>query len=106
MSILIKGMEMPENCFECALQTDYGTCGFYSLYVEAGHEVEINKRREDCPLIEVPEVVLDDKCVLPSIIVSGKQGFKCSSCSFGDFDGFHGYKPKYCPNCGAKVEAE
>ena len=55
MSVLVKGMEMPENCFECALQTDCGTCGFYSLYVEAGHEVEINKRREDCPLIEVPE---------------------------------------------------
>lgn len=30
-------------------------------------------------------------------------GFLCSACSFGDFDGFHGYQPNYCPNCGAKV---
>lgn len=30
-------------------------------------------------------------------------GFLCSACRFGDFDGFHGYKPNYCPNCGAKV---
>ena len=30
-------------------------------------------------------------------------GFLCSECSFGDFDGFHGYKPKYCPNCGARM---
>ena len=33
-------------------------------------------------------------------------GFICSVCSFGDFDGFHGYKPNYCPNCGAKAEVE
>lgn len=30
-------------------------------------------------------------------------GFLCSACGFGDFDGFHGYKPHFCPNCGAKV---
>lgn len=33
-------------------------------------------------------------------------GFLCSVCSFGDFDGFHGYRPKYCPNCGAKMRGE
>ena len=30
-------------------------------------------------------------------------GFMCSVCTFGDFGGFHGYKPHYCPNCGAKM---
>ena len=30
-------------------------------------------------------------------------GFLCSACSFGDFGGFHGYTPNYCPNCGARV---
>lgn len=54
MSILIKGMRMPKSCYECALETDYGTCGYYSYYVEAGHDSEINKRRDDCPLIEIP----------------------------------------------------
>lgn len=32
-------------------------------------------------------------------------GFLCSACSFGDFASF-GYKPNYCPKCGAKVVTE
>lgn len=32
-----------------------------------------------------------------------ERGFHCSACKFGDFDGFHGYEPNFCPNCGAKV---
>ena len=54
MSVLIKGMKMPKNCGACPLETDYGTCGYYSLFVEAGHDSEIWKRRDDCPLIELP----------------------------------------------------
>ena len=54
MGIYIKGMEMPDNCVECPLETDYGTCGYYSLFVEAGHDSEVWKRRDDCPLVEVP----------------------------------------------------
>ena len=54
MIVLIKGMEMPDNCGACPLETDYGTCGYYSLFVEAGHDSEIWKRRDDCPLVEVP----------------------------------------------------
>lgn len=33
-------------------------------------------------------------------------GFLCSECHFGDFGGFHGYNPNYCPNCGAKMDGE
>ena len=33
-------------------------------------------------------------------------GLLCRTCGFGDFDGFHGYRPNYCPNCGAKVVSE
>lgn len=54
MSVLIKGMELPDNCSACPLETDYGTCGYYSLFVEAGHDSELWKRRDDCPLIELP----------------------------------------------------
>ena len=32
-----------------------------------------------------------------------ESGFHCSACAFGDFGGFHGHEPNYCPNCGAKV---
>lgn len=41
-------------------------------------------------------------------VVHGKNksanGFLCSVCSFGDFGGFHGYGPNFCPNCGAKMD--
>ena len=35
---------------------------------------------------------------------ASKKGFLCSVCWFGDFGGFHGYEPKFCPNCGARME--
>ena len=52
--VYISGMEMPISCFYCALQTDYGTCGYYSYYIEGGHDCLTDARRDDCPLIEVP----------------------------------------------------
>lgn len=48
MAVLIKGMEMPQNCDECPLNS---TCG-YSLHMPLYHT---EKRHDDCPLIEVPE---------------------------------------------------
>lgn len=53
MSVLIKGMEMPENCFECPLRnTEWTVCQFNSspLY-EKG-------RGWRCPLEEVQESVV------------------------------------------------
>ena len=46
MSILIKGMEMPDSCFHCKLAE---VCQHYKA------EHYANKRHEDCPLEEVPE---------------------------------------------------
>ena len=46
MSILIKGMEMPDSCFHCKLAD---VCQHYKA------EHYANKRHEDCPLEEVPE---------------------------------------------------
>lgn len=31
-------------------------------------------------------------------------GFLCSKCLFGDFGLFKDYTPRYCPNCGAKMD--
>ena len=53
MSILIKGMEMPENCASCDI-----ACGFY---LDLGVDGLLSKicrtesRRPDCPLVPVPE---------------------------------------------------
>lgn len=35
-----------------------------------------------------------------------QDGFLCSECKFGDFGGFHGYEPNFCPNCGADMRGE
>ena len=49
MSVLIKGMGMPEDCFSCPLKEE-GFCNITNAY--AG---EINERNSDCPLVELPE---------------------------------------------------
>ena len=46
MSVLIKGMEMPDSCFHCKLAE---VCQHYKA------EHYANKRHDDCPLEEVPE---------------------------------------------------
>lgn len=47
MNILIKGMEMPNNCWECPLMSNL-SCSY-------NNEIISNtQRREECPLVEVP----------------------------------------------------
>lgn len=53
MGVYIKGMEMPKNCWECPC--DYGSfgecvCGLTEKTTRKFRE----KRRDDCPLVEVP----------------------------------------------------
>ena len=49
MSVLIKGMKMPEDCFSCSLKED-GFCNITNAYAGG-----INERNSDCPLVELPE---------------------------------------------------
>ncbi len=49
MSVLIKDMEMPEDCFSCPLKEE-GFCNITNAY--AG---QIYERNSDCPLVELPE---------------------------------------------------
>jgi hypothetical protein len=57
--ILIR-MEMPQNCFECALFSNCDSCEGYECYCGAigaiGYceAVPKDSRREDCPLHELP----------------------------------------------------
>lgn len=56
MSILIKNMRMPTSCSECAF------CGYYGkgdhvcdiTGKDVVYELSLEKRREDCPLVELP----------------------------------------------------
>ncbi len=66
MSVIIRGMKLPKNCYDCAFndilmddysQNEIATCDLLDHRIEE-HEkgcVEIYKgRAKDCPLIELP----------------------------------------------------
>ena len=71
MSILIKGMEMPKNCFDCPCYHhkvddgyyDYEICGasgtvfndgYSSVTGHKDHIVPFKERLDNCPLVPVP----------------------------------------------------
>ena len=49
MSVLIKNMQMPEDCFSCPLKEE-GVCNITNTYAGGIYE-----RNSDCPLVEFPE---------------------------------------------------
>ena len=57
MSILIKGMKMPESCFHCllAFQDQDSEHNVYWTCAPLNEDAIGLERRPDCPLIEVPE---------------------------------------------------
>ena len=52
MSIIIKGLEMPESCATCTLQQET-KCGVNYKWL-LKHPDYYNARRPDCPLVEIP----------------------------------------------------
>ena len=59
--ILIRGISIPRNCFECPLFTNCDACEGHEcgcgLLGGIGYEEDISedRRRDDCPLHELPE---------------------------------------------------
>ena len=55
MSIIIKGMDMPKNCFQCSFND-----GIYCCLIDNDTEALIPKiptdRLKDCPLIEINDI--------------------------------------------------
>lgn len=51
--IYIKGMEMPESCRDCGIEQEGFWCGALDGYQNT--RCFANERREDCPLISVPD---------------------------------------------------
>ena len=102
MSILVKGWQMPRDCKHCkiALYDEvYGTiCPFSGIAFEADR-----KRQETCPLVEVPVRHGKWKCTY------SPNGFlleqTCSECGL-TFEEPSGVDYNYCPNCGARMDAE
>lgn len=52
MSVLIKGMEMPQCCGECKFMVDRW------CYASEDAYFVVNKRHPDCPLVEVPTPIV------------------------------------------------
>lgn len=53
MSILIRGREFPENCFECpCVILDDRVCQVSMMFEDISHYT--NERPDWCPLVEVP----------------------------------------------------
>lgn len=50
MSLLIKGMEMPQNCLSCPLQGGTADCRLTQKTYNWG----LTERPSDCPLVPVP----------------------------------------------------
>jgi len=50
MSVLVKGMEMPENCLNCDINTSYNYC---PILRRDTSDIRYDKRFDDCPIVEV-----------------------------------------------------
>ena len=66
-----------------------------------------SKRKGRCDVYKGQIEVAEDVAPVVHAYNKSKDGFLCSACTFGDFGQFnHGgkYTPKYCPQCGAKMD--
>lgn len=56
MSVLVRGMEMPESCYECKLNLRAGACHVFLEWLEVyPYAIKADGRLPGCPLIELPE---------------------------------------------------
>ena len=61
MSIIIKGIEMPESCRECPFEMYYMNCGETKcratnrILANDYKPIPFEERAEDCPLVEVKD---------------------------------------------------
>lgn len=89
MSIMIKGMEMPENCEDCSAQIIDPTGGASGCAVN--HSIILRKRGEGrpatCPLVEIPphgdlidrDALMDDLGIAKNCEACSKMmGFLCA----------------------------
>lgn len=85
MSILIKGMEMPQNCFLCKLSYMSGERLFCSAM--KNEEVLRSKIDSNCPLIELPPHgrLIDADALVKDLKRQCEEVFKIDAVSPDDF---------------------
>ena len=69
MLLIIKGLDMPQNCWECpCYNQELFMCQVTGI---EDYDDDGTQRREDCPLIEIPkddeDTVLSVLCVLKGV---------------------------------------
>ena len=66
MSVIVKGMRMPENCLEC-MNSGFRTVVKCAEWTEISAGRRENERAWSCPLVELPEKYDDliDRYALP-----------------------------------------
>ena len=85
MSILIKGMEMPEDCRDCPLEMYYMNCGETrcraenKILAEDFKAIPFDGRPDWCPLVEVPAQHGDLIDIDSKITVGIKYGLKVTT---------------------------
>ena len=97
MGVYIKDMDLPVSCFNCPLETDYGTCGHFTGKDYAKYQSNYNKRPEWCPLIEmnIPEQV--EEQILPCHCHAKRQPY---------WQRFRSIYRLKCPCCQLTIEAD
>lgn len=76
MSVLVKGMKMPENCLECRMTTDTGFCSAMPKEFCGYADDELN-RPKWCPLVELPK---GEWLRMSDLSEKDDNRYKCSRC--------------------------
>ena len=106
MSILIKGMEMPNNCADCPLsviaQNEISGEQTRLCFAIPKHFASTIHKLTDCPLVEIPEGHKGhwEERHLEEAPMFLRRRWYCSEC--GEWQTYG--RPRYCPNCGAEME--
>ena len=85
MSVLIKGMEMPEDCRDCPMEMFYMNCGETrcraknKILAEDFKAIPFDGRPDWCPLVEVPVPHGDLIDIDSKITIGIKDGLKVTT---------------------------
>ena len=77
MSVIVKGMRMPENCIEC-MNSDLRTAIKCTKWTEISAGRRENERALSCPLVELPEHhgrLIDADALAAESLMDGAYGY-------------------------------
>lgn len=107
MSILIKGMKMPQNCDACPMLYEYRFCSLTDDHASSIQWETEKARMPNCPLEEVPTIEpKKGKWITlpPQFINITFDECKCSECGVVEYFNAGWKKFNFCPNCGARMD--